>query len=100
MPEGVQGGGVTEDATLDAFADDEESAAAGDGSEVDVGGDVDSGGDAESGNDGPVPPTPTSSWRPGGDCAACGEHVSRRWWDGDEHVCGDCVSWDASGGDP
>lgn len=92
MPAGAQKGGVTEDATLDAFGDDG-STATGSESEGTTGSDAEPGGDA------PAPLPLTSSWRPDGDCAACGEHVSRRWWDGSEHVCGDCVSWSASAGD-
>lgn len=93
MSEDAQRGVVTEDATLDAFGGDDESRATGDGRDGTA---VSS---AESGDDAPVPPIPTSSWRPDGDCAACGEHAARRWRDGDEQLCGDCVSWSTSGGD-
>ncbi|WP_299232745.1 DUF7573 domain-containing protein [Natronomonas sp.] len=36
----------------------------------------------------------TYAWTPGGRaCPACGSVVERRWRDGDELVCVDCVSW-------
>ena len=99
---------MTEDATLDAFGSTEESAATSDATEesgaaesTDAKSANAKSTDAESADDTPTTPVPvpTSSWRPAGECASCGEHVARRWRDGDEHVCGECVSWDASGGD-
>ncbi|WP_232687071.1 DUF7573 domain-containing protein [Halobacterium zhouii] len=92
---------MTEDATLDAFADTDES-----GAESEETADASEGGEEspasgegsrvareESADDAPAPSTLTSSWRPGGECAACGSHAARRWRDGDEHVCRECASW-------
>ena len=89
MPEAAQWGGVTEDATLDAFGAGDESVngESGEDSSENRASSVDSEEETL------TPLAPTSSWRPGGDCAACGEHVSRRWRDGDEFTCADCVEW-------
>ena len=40
------------------------------------------------------PASPTFDWTPGGAaCAACGEHVERRWADDGRLVCAACKGW-------
>jgi hypothetical protein len=40
------------------------------------------------------PVEPTYRWDPaGGDCAACGSRVDRRWRDDGHWVCADCKAW-------
>ncbi|AHG05105.1 hypothetical protein HALDL1_02990 [Halobacterium sp. DL1] len=59
--------GVSEEPTLDSFADERAGA-------------VD-------------PVAVTSSWSGDGRCTACGESATRRWQDGDERACTACKRW-------
>lgn len=50
-------------------------------------------GDGGPPDDDPEPAVPTSSWRPGGVCDACGDPAERRWRDGEAFVCPGCKEW-------
>lgn len=65
--------GVSEEATLDAFADADERDAA------------------------VEPLAVTSSWSDDGRCTACGESATRLWQDDGGRVCADCKPWSATG---
>jgi len=50
--------------------------------------------DAKSDDDRPGPAVSTYAWYPGGgECAACGAAVERRWRQDDDLVCPDCKEW-------
>jgi hypothetical protein len=75
----LEGRGVPEEATLDAFATEPDDAA--DSDAVD-----------------PVPVT--SSWsEDAGTCASCGERARRLWETGGERRCTSCKPWSRSGED-
>jgi hypothetical protein len=63
--------GVSEEATLDAFADERAASV--------------------------EPLAVTSSWSGDGECSACGESATRLWRDGGERVCTGCKSWNTTG---
>jgi len=67
--------GVSDDATLDAFAraDDER--------------------ESDDYADEPAATPVTSSWSDASVCAACGEAAQRRWLDDGEFVCAACKRW-------
>lgn len=118
MPLATEPGRVSEDVTLDAFADepaasdtesttsdgdpdsepttatDDQSSTATDGDSVttDAASVASDGEDATGGT-----ATVTSSWRANATCSACGEPTARRWWNGDERVCAECTSWTTTG---
>jgi len=72
MAVAAQQPGVSDDATLDAFAADEEGDRDDDGVEA-----------------APV----TSSWSDASVCEACGSVAGRRWLDDGERVCAACKRW-------
>lgn len=71
-----QGGHVSEDVTLDAFAEPE--------STTESTGSVDS-------------VAVTSSWAATSTCPDCGADVPRLWQDGDVRVCTACKTWHTTG---
>jgi hypothetical protein len=98
---------VSEDATLDAFAEPESESTdettpsddVGTPSD-DVGTPSDGAGAAESA-DAPDDGIPvTSSWTATASCPDCGESVTRLWQDGDASVCTACKTWRASSESP
>lgn len=83
-----QGGGVSEDATLDAFAESESEATSSANEDTDE--------SVDSPDRIPV----TSSWAATASCPDCGEEVTRLWQDGDASVCAACKTWRASSESP
>lgn len=101
-----QRGGVSEDTTLDAFADDADTRdadTATGSSDVDpdatdtAGGEPGIDADDEDGAVSADPVPVTSAWRANATCSACGEPAARRWRDDDERVCVECASWTTTG---
>jgi hypothetical protein len=80
-----QGGGVSEDATLDAFAESESESTA----EATSSDDADESTGAAEGI--PV----TSSWAETASCPDCGDEVTRLWQDEEVSVCAACKTWRA-----
>ncbi|MFB6072862.1 MAG: hypothetical protein ABEJ88_07825 [Halobacterium sp.] len=68
---------MSEDATLDAFADASDAPAESD--------------------DDATPAPVTSSYREDGTCSSCGESASRLWQTGEASVCVGCAAWTATG---
>jgi hypothetical protein len=93
---------VTRDATLDAFATDDDADSRGGGPgddekavDADEGGDDETSDDVSAAGDEVDAPLPTTDWTPAGaTCAACGAVVERRWRQDDALVCPDCKDWD------
>lgn len=83
MSVGLEGRGVPEEATLDAFATEPD-----DTTEPDDAADPDA----------VEPAAVTSSWSgDGGTCASCGERARRLWENGNERLCTSCKPWARSG---
>lgn len=85
-----QGGGVSEDATLDAFAESESESTD----------ESTSSDDADQSADAPDQLPVTSSWAETASCPDCGDEVTRLWQDGDASVCAACKTWRASSESP
>lgn len=91
---------VSEDATLDAFAESEpaeESAESDGASTADEVAPVDGEGESPDTVD---PVVVTSTWTDTATCSDCGEQVPRLWRDADASVCAACKTWRASGEGP
>lgn len=97
MGVGHQGSPVSEDATLDAFAEPETTDESTGSDDSSPSTEASAGGDGDESPDAVDPVAVTSSWAAAATCPDCGEEVPRLWRNGDASVCASCKSWHTTG---